>query len=143
MDQYLIEDYGVVEDPSWLKSEDDIVDYFTDCGRDYLECGQGFFQDETTIIAKIGDKFYEITVKAEICSAKQDRGDRLYWVEDIKSVKYKEIDKPVQIEKEEMVTITKAEYDSLKDDARWLLCLQDAGVDNWSGYSYAQEMYSE
>ncbi len=44
---------------------------------------------------------------------------------------------------EEMVTITKSEYDSLKDDARWLLCLQDAGVDNWSGYSYAQELYSE
>lgn len=30
-----------------------------------------------------------------------------------------------------------AEVKSLKDDAKFLLKLQDAGVDNWEGYHYA------
>lgn len=44
---------------------------------------------------------------------------------------------------EETVTITKAEYESLLDDRHLLSCLECAGVDNWSGYDYAREMYNE
>ena len=44
---------------------------------------------------------------------------------------------------EEMVTITKKEYDELIQDSIFLQCLEGAGVDNWSGYSYAQEMMAE
>ncbi len=44
---------------------------------------------------------------------------------------------------EEMVTITKKEYDELIDRSTWLTCLENAGVDNWSGYSFARELYSE
>ncbi|MNP35694.1 hypothetical protein D3C76_1290380 [compost metagenome] len=47
------------------------------------------------MICKIGDKFYEVSLEAEIFGAKQDIGDKLYWVEDIKNVKWKEIDKPL------------------------------------------------
>lgn len=39
-----------------------------------------------------------------------------------------------------MVTITKKEYDSLKEDSKWLLCLEGAGVDNWEGYDFAREL---
>jgi len=38
---------------------------------------------------------------------------------------------------EETITITKAEYDNLKEDRDWLRCLEAAGVDNWEGYDQA------
>ena len=38
---------------------------------------------------------------------------------------------------DEMVTITKKEYDSLVEDSRFLDHLRGAGVDNWEGYSVA------
>ena len=38
---------------------------------------------------------------------------------------------------EEMVTITKTEYDNLKEDRGWLRCLEAAGIDNWEGYDQA------
>lgn len=44
---------------------------------------------------------------------------------------------------EEMVTITKAEYDSLIDDSLWLSCLENAGVDNWPGIDFARELRRE
>jgi len=44
---------------------------------------------------------------------------------------------PACDEMEEIVTITKAEYDNLKEDRAWLRCLESAGVDNWEGYDQA------
>lgn len=44
---------------------------------------------------------------------------------------------------EETVTISKKEYESLKEDARWLQCLENAGVDNWQGIDYAYELKRE
>ena len=44
---------------------------------------------------------------------------------------------------EETVTISKKEYESLKEDSRWLSCLEDAGVDNWDGIDYASELLAE
>jgi hypothetical protein len=41
------------------------------------------------------------------------------------------------------VTITQKEYAELVKDSNFLACLQDAGVDNWSGYDYAREAYQE
>lgn len=102
MEKYLIEQYDVIEDKNYLTSEDDIKDYFDDNGRDFLECGQGFYQDEAEAICKVGDKFYEVTIEAEIASAKQDVGDRLYWVDNISNVTYKEIDKPEPLSKEKV-----------------------------------------
>jgi hypothetical protein len=34
----------------------------------------------------------------------------------------------------------KREIDSADEDSDWLLFLENAGVDNWSGYEYAQEL---
>jgi hypothetical protein len=47
----------------------------------------------------VEEKFYSVTIHADITSAKQDVGDRLYWVDEISSVTYEEIDKPLPKEK--------------------------------------------
>jgi hypothetical protein len=44
---------------------------------------------------------------------------------------------------EETITITKKEYEGLLDDYFFLMCLNGAGVDNWSGYGDAQKTYQE
>jgi len=35
------------------------------------------------------------------------------------------------------------EYKSLLEDAKFLQCLENAGVDNWDGYEWAQEEFNE
>ena len=94
IEDYLITQYDVYQDREYLTHESQIDETFRDIGCDYLECGQGFYQDEAEVIAKIGKKFYKVNIYAEICSAKQDMSDRLYWVERIKSIEYEEIEKP-------------------------------------------------
>lgn len=44
---------------------------------------------------------------------------------------------------DETVTISKKEYDSLREDSRFLTALESAGVDNWSGYDFARELLLE
>jgi len=44
---------------------------------------------------------------------------------------------------EETITISKKEYEELLKDSQFLDCLRGAGVDNWEGYEYAQEMMKE
>ena len=39
--------------------------------------------------------------------------------------------------REEMITITKEEYNNLVEAAEWLECLEAAGVDNWDGIEEA------
>lgn len=41
------------------------------------------------------------------------------------------------------ITITAQEYKSLEEYSMWLAALESAGVDNWSGYDYAKEIYQE
>jgi hypothetical protein len=41
----------------------------------------------------------------------------------------------------EKVTITREEYERLLSRNHMLDCLEDSGVDNWSGYGDAQEMF--
>lgn len=41
---------------------------------------------------------------------------------------------------EDKITISKKEYDQLVESANFLQCLEDAGVDNWEGIDYAQEL---
>jgi hypothetical protein len=43
----------------------------------------------------------------------------------------------------ETVTISKAEYKELLKDQKFLICLQDAGVDNWDGYDFAIALMNE
>jgi hypothetical protein len=44
---------------------------------------------------------------------------------------------------EEMVEITKKQYEELQDAQAFLLALQAAGVDNWDGYDYAIDILEE
>lgn len=43
----------------------------------------------------------------------------------------------------EMIEISKALYDQLLEDQRFLSCLEGCGVDNWPGYDDAREMFQE
>jgi hypothetical protein len=43
----------------------------------------------------------------------------------------------------EMVTITREEYEELRDRDRLLTCLENAGVDNWDGWDTAIDEYNE
>ena len=94
MEQYLKDQYNVYEDLKWLKDETQIVETFKDIGADYLDCGIGYSQEAAEVICHISGKFYKVLIEAEITSSKQDRGDRLYWVDYITNVTYEEIDKP-------------------------------------------------
>lgn len=42
-----------------------------------------------------------------------------------------------------MVTISAKELKQLRRDSEWLLCLEDAGVDNWPGIDNARETRRE
>lgn len=92
-EQYLIDQYNIHEYKG-LRHHLEIEKYFRNCGLDLFETGQGFYEDEVEILVKIGNKFYDVTVYANIESSKQDRGDRLYWVESIRDVSYTETTKP-------------------------------------------------
>jgi len=94
MEKYLIEEYNVIEDKDYLKTENDIKEYFNDNAFELFDCGQGYYQDEVDLICKVGNKFYSVSIYAEISSSKQDYGERLYWLEEITDVTYKEIEKP-------------------------------------------------
>lgn len=102
MEKYLEEEYNVYES-EYLIKEEEMEEYFERNGSDFFECGQGFYQDNVDFICKIGDKFYIVELKAEILSEKQDVGDRLYWVDQVTFVGYKEIPKP---QPKERVNIT-------------------------------------
>ena len=117
MEQYLIDDYGVIEDKEYLTKEENIKDYFSDDAYDYFDCGQGYYQDETSVICCIGDKFYKVEITAEIGSSWQDRGDRVYYVDRISSISYVEIEKPKPKEKVSLsckITTTKGKLKSLE-----------------------------
>ena len=118
MEQYLINDYDVFEDIKWLTDESQIENYFTDNYDDLFDCGQGYYQDEANLICKIKDKFYGVTVKADIRSQRQDRGDDIYFVDYINSVEYEEIDKPLPKDREIVtytISLTKSEKVSLEN----------------------------
>jgi hypothetical protein len=44
---------------------------------------------------------------------------------------------------EPKVLVTRPRYDELIEAEKKLVALENAGVNNWSGYSYAQEMMRE
>ena len=42
-----------------------------------------------------------------------------------------------------MITISKKEYERLLEDADWLNCLEQVGVDTWDGYEIAIDIRDE
>ena len=71
------------------------------------------------------NQYYKVTVTADIMSAKQDRGDRLYWVDGIKDMLLVKIDEP-QLKDTTPRTLTVQAYQYNK--AIDLLCKADISV---------------
>lgn len=71
-----------------LTSKEDIIAHFEDVGRSFLKCGQGEYEEETSLVCKIGEDFFTVYLSAEIASSRQDIGDRLYFVDYISDVKF-------------------------------------------------------
>lgn len=44
---------------------------------------------------------------------------------------------------EELITISRKQYESLLEDSIFLSYLETCGVDNWSGYDYACDMFNQ
>lgn len=77
-----------IYESKYLTSEEDILSYFYDEGSKFFKCGQGYYDDFVSIDCKVGEGYYTVDIKAEIGSAKQDRGDRVYFVVGIGNVSY-------------------------------------------------------
>ena len=74
-------------------TEDGIVDYYKDCGSEYFDCGEGYHQDDATIYIELDSgKIYEVNMEAKCEGNKTDYGDRIYFVDEITSVTFKEVD---------------------------------------------------
>lgn len=100
MEQYLKDDYDVIDLMGEIIDPAEIVSYFEDCGEEYFDCGQGYYQDEAVVLVRVNYNYYEVCVEALVLGDKQDRGDKLYYVEEITSVKYKQI--PMPLPKEQL-----------------------------------------
>ena len=73
-------------------TEDGIVDYYKDCGREYFDCGEGYYEDASTIYIELDSgKIYEVNMEAECEGNKTDYGERIYFVDKITSVTFKEV----------------------------------------------------
>ena len=75
-----------------FKNKEDASDHYKEKAYDELDCGQGYYQDQVSYHCFIDGEFKEIEIHAEIGSQKQDRGDRLYWVDGIEKVVFKDKD---------------------------------------------------
>jgi hypothetical protein len=92
-EQYLKDDYDVYE-CAGMQSHLEIPGYFKDCGQQFFDCGQGYYEEEADVLVKIGNKFYEVHIEAETDSQRMDVGDRVYWIDKITDVTYEEVEKP-------------------------------------------------
>ena len=74
-------------------TEDEIVDYYKDMGKAYFDCGEGYYEDASTIYIELDSgKIYEVNMEAECEGNKTDYGERIYFVDKITSVTFKEVD---------------------------------------------------
>lgn len=102
-----------------FSNKKEAIDFYKD-SRDLFDCGQGFFENKVTTYCFILDVFFEVVINAEILSAKQDVGDRLYWVENIEDVQLNLYDfhtykKEVKKHKIELIKQKEKELDKLKN----------------------------
>lgn len=77
-----------IYESKYLTSEEDIISYFHDEGIKFFKCGQGYYDDFVSVDCKVGEDYYTVDIEAEVGSAKQDIGDRVYFVVGIDNVSY-------------------------------------------------------
>lgn len=119
-DELIQLDYDILEDSNYLTSPDQIEQYFTDNGRDYFDCGQGYFQDEATIFVKIGDDFFDVTITADCIGDWQEYGDKVYHIEKITNVTWEKIDKPISYSRKPVKLIMNLTTNQLEELYNWL-----------------------
>ena len=115
MHDYLYNEHSYTKLEYDLESPDEIEELFLDVGADFLDCGQGFYTEKDTIHIFLNGKSYAVTITGTIGSQKQDRGDRLYYIDDIESVTYVEIPTPEPKERknyslDDLVNVTEDQY---------------------------------
>jgi len=107
------------EDTKYLTSEDEIIGFFEDVAYDELDCGQGYYMVQGEAFAKIGDDYYLVEFKGDIESAKQDRGDRLYWVESVTNITYEAVESKIVFDTmNRVVSLQIAEHQKSIDELR-------------------------
>lgn len=110
----------------YLKSPLQIKDHFKNDSYCFFDCGHGYYQEEADILVKIGNGFYDVKLHAEIGSQKQDRGDRLYWVEKIRSVEWREVSKPLPKTRDKRTIVF--EGVSEEDMSKLMVFLRENGI---------------
>ena len=74
-------------------TKDGIIDYYKDFGKEYFDCGEGYYEDASTIYIELDSgKIYEVNMEANCEGNKTDYGERIYFVDEITSVTFKEVD---------------------------------------------------
>ncbi len=78
---------------NYIENENDIIHSFKDDGYDLFEQNTtDYYESETCIIKlKNKDKYYEVTVNVTMVGSWQDVGDKLYTIDSIDEVTYKEV----------------------------------------------------
>ena len=75
-----------------IDNVEDIEGYFKDCGRELFEGDPYGYETEAYTVVKIEDKYYGVTVEVTMVGERQDYGDKIYHVESIDNIIYKELD---------------------------------------------------
>lgn len=93
--------------------------YYEDCAYEYFDCGQGYYEDNIAEYCFVQDVFFKVDIEAQIESSKQDRGDRLYFVDYIKKVDctpydFKQYQADKKAEKEKLIAQKEKELEVLK-----------------------------
>ena len=124
MEQYLIDQYDVIDMTEKLESHEDIKQWCSDLDdleEELFMLDGEVFSEEETIIIKIKDKFYEVTIS---CESELQRSD--YW-KGYKSVlistqleKYVRIPKPIEKINTYEILKLKVELDKLEEIKKYL-----------------------
>lgn len=113
-------------------TEDDIIEYFKDTGREWFDCGEGYYQEEATLYAQLDSgNIYEINMEAICEGNKTDYGDRIYFVDEITKVTFKEVSETCLIEKqlEELEGAKLKAMQKFEDICKMISQLEDRKLD--------------
>jgi hypothetical protein len=78
---------------NYIENEEDIIPAFKDDGYDLFEQNTTEYQETEKCIIKLKnkEKYYEVTVNVTMVGSWQDVGDKLYTIDSIDEVTFKEI----------------------------------------------------
>ncbi len=76
-----------------LENKEQIEEYFKDSGYNlFYDADPYDYETERTTILKIKDKYYRITIEVTMIGERQDVGEKIYHIDSIDSVTYKEVE---------------------------------------------------